>query len=110
MVRYLKRRNEASETEWQCRIGLNTGSVIGSVVGVQKYVYDIFGPGVNLAARMEPLCGPMEIVVFEDMYPHIEHEFRFTELGAHEIRGFGTKQVYRLENNEEPANDGFRFA
>ena len=110
MVRYLKRRNEASETEWQCRIGLNTGSVIGSVVGVQKYVYDIFGPGVNLAARMEPLCGPMEIVLCEDMYPHIEHEFRFTELGAHEIRGFGTKQVYRLENNEEPANDGFRFA
>ena len=69
MVRYLKRRNEASETEWRCRIGLNTGPVIGSVVGVQKYVYDIFGPGMNLAARMEQLCGPMEIVLCEDMHP-----------------------------------------
>ena len=41
------------------------GPVIGSIVGVQKYVYDIFGPGVNLAARMEALAGPMEIVVAE---------------------------------------------
>lgn len=110
MVRYLKRRNEASETEWRCRIGLNTGPVIGSVVGVQKYVYDIFGPGMNLAARMEPLCGPMEIVLCEDMHPLIEHEFRFTELGEHDIRGFGPKKIYRLEHNEEPANEAFGFA
>jgi hypothetical protein len=29
--------------------------VIGSIVGIQKYVYDIFGPAVNLAARLEQL-------------------------------------------------------
>ena len=37
--------------------------VIGSMIGVQKYVYDIFGPGVNLAARMEALSDPMEITL-----------------------------------------------
>lgn len=110
MVRYLKRRNQASEMNWLCRIGLNTGPVIGSVVGVQKYVYDIFGPGVNLAARMEPICGPMEIVLCEDMHRHIAHDFRFTDLGEHEVRGFGPKQIYRLENTDEPANEGQRFA
>ncbi len=61
-VRYLKRRNEMNELEWHCRIGISSGPIIGSVVGVQKYVYDIFGPGVNLAARLEPLCEPMEIM------------------------------------------------
>jgi hypothetical protein len=40
--------------------------VIGSIVGVQKYVYDIFGPGVNLAARMEALSEPMKITISEE--------------------------------------------
>ena len=108
MVRYLRRRNQASELSWRCRVGINTGPVIGSVVGVQKYVYDIFGPGVNLAARMEPLCGPMEILLCEDMYERIKNDFRFTEMGEHEIRGFGPKQVYRLDGSEDPANDHSR--
>ncbi|MCA8929187.1 MAG: PAS domain-containing protein [Alphaproteobacteria bacterium] len=105
MVRFLKRRNRTSEEQWQCRIGINSGPVIGSIVGVQKYVYDIFGPGMNLAARMEPLCGPMEIVLCEDMHRLIENEFRFSDLGEHAIQGFGRKRIYRLEGTDDIAND-----
>lgn len=105
MVRFLKRRNRTSAEQWHCRIGINSGPVIGSIVGVQKYVYDIFGPGMNLAARMEPLCGPMEILLCEDMYGLINQDFRFTELGVHEIQGFGPKQIYRLESADDIAND-----
>ena len=105
MVRYLKRRNRTSEEQWQCRIGINSGPVIGSIVGVQKYVYDIFGPGVNLAARMEPLCGPMQILLCEDMFELIQNDFRFADLGEHEIQGFGIKRVYRLESADDVAND-----
>src|SRR5690606_37379136 len=36
-VRYLARRNGSHPIQWQCRIGLASGAVIGSVVGVQKY-------------------------------------------------------------------------
>jgi len=95
-LHYLKRRNRSSEFEWRCRIGINTGSVIGSIVGVQKYVYDIFGPGVNLAARMESACEPMEITLCEDMAPLLERDFRLAELGEAEVRGFGVKRLYRL--------------
>lgn len=54
-IRYLTRRNENAEAQWHCRIGIGTGSVVGSVVGVQKYVYDVFGPAVEhaMAARSE---------------------------------------------------------
>jgi len=44
--RYLERRNDAHPQEWRCRMGLNSGSVVGSLVGIQKYVYDLFWPGV----------------------------------------------------------------
>jgi adenylate cyclase len=104
-VRYLKRRNEASEFAWTCRIGINSGPVIGSVVGVQKYVYDIFGPGVNLAARLEPLCGPMQILVSDDTYQIIKNQFRFSEHGEHDIRGFGKTLVYVLEGDYAAANE-----
>ncbi len=97
MLRYLKRRNEAHRQEWICRIGINSGPLIGSIVGVQKYVYDIFGPGVNLAARMEELSDPMQITLCEDMYPLIRHEFEMTDLGEVEIKGFGKKQIYSLD-------------
>jgi adenylate cyclase len=94
--RYLERRNASNPRQWQCRIGINSGPVIGSIVGVQKYVYDIFGPGVNLAARMETLSGPMEITLCEEMYRLIRDDFRFEERGQVEVKGFGTKRLYTL--------------
>ncbi len=104
-VRFLKRRNASSEIEWKCRVGISSLPVVGSVVGVQKYVYDIFGPGVNLAARLEPLCGPMEILMSADTARQIDREFRLTSRGHHEIRGFGEKEVFQLLGDLEAAND-----
>lgn len=71
--------------------------MIGSIVGVQKYVYDIFGPGVNLASRMEELAEPMQIVLCEDMAPLIEDEFNLTQLDEVDVKGFGYKQLYQLD-------------
>ena len=108
--RYLRRRNEAHTQQWRCRIGINSGVVIGSIVGVQKYVYDIFGPGVNLAARMEELADPMQILLCEDMAPLIGNEFKLSELDEVEIKGFGTKQLYQLEAGSamlQMSPDGF---
>jgi class 3 adenylate cyclase len=98
ILRYLERRNMAHTNKWHCRIGINSGTVIGSIVGVQKYVYDIFGPGVNLAARLEELSEPMEITLCEDMYELIQHDFRFKERGEQRIKGFGTKTIYTLDS------------
>ena len=95
-VRYLKHRNESQRLQWNCRIGLAPGPVIGSVVGIQKYVYDIFGPGINLAARLEALADPMDILISDEMYQHLRAKFRIEELGVTELRGFGPKNVYRL--------------
>ena len=69
----------------------------GSIVGVQKYVYDIFGPGVNMAARMEAVAEPMQIVITSDTYRRIREEFTCSDLGTHEIKGFGTQHLYSLD-------------
>lgn len=49
------------------RFGVHTGRVVGGIVGIEKYIYDIFGDTVNTAARMEQLSEPMCINVSEEV-------------------------------------------
>lgn len=105
MRHYIDRRIAAHPEPWRCRIGLHSGPIIGSVVGVQKYVYDIFGPGVNMAARMETLADPMQIVISEATWSLIRDEFACTDLGEAEVKGFGTQCTYSLD-----AESSGRFA
>lgn len=108
-VRYLERRNVSHSHRWRCRVGINSGPVIGSIVGVQRYVYDIFGPGVNLATRLETMSGPMEITLCEEMQERLKPDFRFEERGEAEIKGFGTRRIFRLVGERRPAGAGFPF-
>lgn len=96
-LRYLKQRNKAHDTQWLARVGIAAGPVIGSIVGVHKYVYDIFGPAVNLAARMEQHCQPMEIILCDPLYSLIHNDFGMTARGTTEIKGFGPCQLYVLD-------------
>jgi class 3 adenylate cyclase len=61
-LRYLAQRNKSHSVVWQARVGLATGSVIGSVVGVKRYIYDVFGPAVSRALALRSGAGPMSIV------------------------------------------------
>jgi class 3 adenylate cyclase len=97
MRRYIERRNQVHPETWRCRIGLATGPVVGSIVGVHKYVYDIFGPGVNLAARMESLSQPMKITISEPMYLLIRDHYLCEDRGEFDVKGFGSQKVYSLE-------------
>jgi len=97
MLRYIQKRNSAHAEAWECRIGINSGPVVGSLVGVQKYVYDIFGPGVNMAARMETLSEPMKITISENTYHHLKDDFVCTERGEFEVKGFGMQKLYFLD-------------
>lgn len=102
MLRYIQRRNSAHPEAWECRIGINSGPVVGSLVGVQKYVYDIFGPGVNLAARMESLAEPMQVTISEPTYHLIKDDFICTDLGTAELKGFGEQRIYSLDRELAP--------
>ena len=100
-VRYLERRNQSSTIQWNCRVGIATGSVVGSVVGVQKYVYDIFGQAVNLASRLQLFARPMSIVAHDDMKNLLVEEFTLTDLGQHEVRGMGEMRLLGLSSEIE---------
>ena len=97
MRRYIERRNGAREMDWRCRIGIGTGALIGSLIGIQKYVYDVFGPAANLAARLEHAAEPMQILIGEETRSLIADDFHIESAGEARLKGFGTVPLFALD-------------
>jgi class 3 adenylate cyclase len=93
---YLERRNRSNTNKWRCRIGVATGPLVGSIVGVNKYVYDIFGPAVNLAARLERIAKPMQIMASQEIVALLRNDFTCEPRQVCELKGFGTQRVHEL--------------
>lgn len=65
----------------QLRIGVNLGDII-----LQDG--DIFGDGVNVAARLQQLAEPGSVVISEDVYRQVEMKLRlsYRDLGQQEMK------------------------
>ena len=74
-LRYLERRNQTHPISWEARVGLATGPVIGSVVGVQKYIYDVFGPAVEAADTIRFAAAPMSIAAHGSIADLLDSRF-----------------------------------
>lgn len=94
MIEFIKKRNEGSVHKWNIRVGVNSGSVIGGIVGVKKYIYDVFGDAVNTASRMESNSFPMRINVSESTYNLVKDSFEFTDRGEVEVKGKGKLRMF----------------
>jgi adenylate cyclase len=97
MVEWLQERNAASPLQWLVRVGINTGPVVGGVVGIKKYIYDVFGDTINTASRMENNSEPMRINVSDATYAQIKQHFRFVEREPVGIKGKGSMSMYFVE-------------
>ncbi len=101
-IRYLERRNQSHPHKWQARIGLGSGAAVGSVVGIQKYVYDVFGPSVNMASRLQVLAEPMGIVAPAEMKFDLIDEFRIGDFGTHDVKGLGELKLITVTGSTRP--------
>lgn len=61
MIDYLRDRNQRSLHQWQVRIGLHSGPVVGGIVGAKKNSTISSATQVNIAARLQSLAEPMRI-------------------------------------------------
>lgn len=96
MMKFIEFRNQNSSIQWAIRIGIHTGSVVGGIVGVKKYIYDIFGDAINMSSRIENHCLPMEINISETTYELVKDYYQFKESNSVSIKGKGEMTIYSL--------------
>ncbi len=97
IIEYMKQRNETSDIHWEIRIGVHTGKVIAGVVGVKKYIYDVFGDTINTASRMQTNGEPMKINVSESTYNRLKDNFSFIGRESLIVKGKGNMNMYFLD-------------
>ena len=67
---------------------------VASVVGQERYQFDIWGDTVNVAARMSSIPG--SVAVTKDVWENVRQDFNGEALGEMEVKGKGTISVFGL--------------
>src|SRR5262249_38712484 len=101
LQREMKRRNETlpDQRRMRLRVGINLGDVI-----VEDG--DLYGDGVNLAARLEALAEPGGICISDTAYHHVSGKTHlgFADLGEHRVKNFSRPvRAHRVLLEEGPA-------
>ena len=82
------------------RIGINSGPVVAGVLGLSKFVYDLWGDAVNVAARTESHGQPGSIQVSEETHRRLERAFVFEPRGEVEVKGKGLMRTFFLRGRK----------
>ncbi len=78
------------------RIGIHVGPTVAGVIGVRKFIYDVWGETVNVANRMEAHGVPGRIQVTEATRDRLAGSHEFEPRGTVDVKGLGPTAVYLL--------------
>ncbi len=79
-------------------IGIHTGPLVaGNIGSIQRVDYTMIGDTVNVAARLEGVAGPGEIVITEDTRNHLGLDFKVAKKRPVKVKGKSEAlKIYRV--------------
>ncbi|GBO55001.1 adenylate cyclase [Pseudanabaena sp. lw0831] len=96
MQKSISNFNRGDDTPFRLRIGINTGAVVAGVIGIRKFIYDLWGDAVNVASRMEShgLAGGIQVT--QTTYELLKDKYNFWHRGKIFVKGRGEMDTYML--------------
>jgi class 3 adenylate cyclase len=86
----------------ELRIGVHTGPAVAGVIGLKKFIYDVWGDTVNTASRLESAGVPGRIQVSRPTYELLSRAFSFVHRGEVELKGKGLVDTYLVGERVVP--------
>ena len=86
----------AREQPLAMRVGMHVGPLVAGVIGLKKFIYDVWGDTVNLASRMESTGIPGRIQVTAETEARLRDRFQFEPRGLTEVKGKGLVETWLL--------------
>src|SRR5207237_5081213 len=105
---YLDELRAAGEDRIDFRIGMNSGPCVGGVIGLRKFVLDIWGDSVNTASRMESHGVPGRIHLSDATYELIRDAHECEPRGPIEVKGKGPMRTWFLVGERRPHDESAR--
>ncbi|MBL8702352.1 MAG: adenylate/guanylate cyclase domain-containing protein, partial [Alphaproteobacteria bacterium] len=78
------------------RLGIDTGTVIGSAIGIDQGTYNLWGEALRIAETMAESGLPGSIVVTETTYRLLREHYLFRVRGSFYLGGAGEMSTYLL--------------
>ncbi|MCC3439708.1 MULTISPECIES: adenylate/guanylate cyclase domain-containing protein [unclassified Microcoleus] len=100
MLAAIQELNVKLDSNFDIRIGINSGPVVAGVIGTKKFIYDLWGNAVNTASRMESHGIPGSIQVSIYTYELLRDKYEFQERGLIEIKGKGEMRTYFMKGRK----------
>jgi class 3 adenylate cyclase len=97
------KKNNATELNFDIRIGINTGPIVAGVVGNKKFAYDIWGDTVNVASHMESNSIPGKINIAQNTYDLVKEVYDCEYRGEIKVKNRGSLKMYFVNGIKDHA-------
>jgi class 3 adenylate cyclase len=96
MMKEISRINDDAGNALELRIGIHVGPVVAGVIGLKKFIFDVWGDTVNTASRMESYSSSGQIQVTSEFKTETDNHYTFVDRGEIDIKGKGPLSTFFL--------------